>query len=133
VRIVLDTNVLLSGMFTRGLCEALLDLCLGTEEHTVIASEYLLHEFERAAVTKFAVPADRARQATQWLRKHMALVVPAPVPSDACRDPDDLPVLGTALAAQADCLVTGDADLLAIKTFRSIPILSPRTALARLA
>jgi uncharacterized protein len=120
-------------VFTRGVCEALLDLCLGADDHTVIASNYLLDEFTRNATVKFAVPADQVRQATQWLRGHMELVVPTSVPRDACRDPDDLPVLGTALAAHADCLVTGDADLLAIKVFQSIPILSPRTALSLLA
>ena len=35
-------------------------------------------------------------------------------------------MLGTAVAGEADCLVTGDDDLLAIKHFRKIPILAPR-------
>ena len=54
------------------------------------------------------------------------MVRPAKVPAGACRDRTDLAVLGTALAAEADCLVTGDRDLLELKTFQGIPILSPR-------
>jgi uncharacterized protein len=46
--------------------------------------------------------------------------------NEACRDRSDLPVLCTALASTADCLVTGDRDLLEIKQFQAIPILSPR-------
>jgi putative PIN family toxin of toxin-antitoxin system len=43
------------------------------------------------------------------------IVEPAPVPDGSARDAKDLPVLGTFLAAQADYLVTGDKDLLALK------------------
>ena len=43
-----------------------------------------------------------------------------------CRDPDDDKVLETALNGAADCLVTGDKDLLEMSPFRGIPILKPR-------
>jgi predicted nucleic acid-binding protein len=42
------------------------------------------------------------------------------------RDPNDAPILGTAIAARAEVLVSGDNDLLVLGTFQSIPILSPR-------
>ena len=54
------------------------------------------------------------------------MVDPAPVSPDAFADADDLPVLGTAVAAQADCLITGDKKLLALGDYQGIPILSPR-------
>ena len=41
-----------------------------------------------------------------------------------CRDPDDDKFLETALAGDADCLVTGDRDLLVMSPFRGIPILT---------
>lgn len=40
------------------------------------------------------------------------------------RDADDDAVLACALAARADLIVSGDDDLLSIKTFNSIPIVS---------
>ena len=40
-----------------------------------------------------------------------------------CRDPDDDKLLETALIGKADCLVTGDGDLLVMSPFRHIPIL----------
>ena len=43
----------------------------------------------------------------------------------ACRDPKDNKFLEAAIAARADVIVTGDADLLALHPFRGIPILSP--------
>ena len=75
---------------------------------------------------------EQANEAVSFLRQQASIVGPAEVPPNACRDSDDLPVLGTALAAGADCLVTGDADLLALGAFRGVPILSPRACYDRL-
>jgi putative PIN family toxin of toxin-antitoxin system len=126
VKVVFDTNVLLSGIMTRGLCEAVLDACLGSGDCTVVLSEHILREFTRQARSKFGAPAEEVRLAVDFLRMHVQLVEPAHVAAGACRDKDDLPILGTALAAGADCLVTGDGDLLTLKQFHGIPILSPR-------
>jgi predicted nucleic acid-binding protein len=49
-----------------------------------------------------------------------------------CRDPKDDKFLEAALTSQADCLVTGDADLLVLDPFEGIPILRPAEFLARL-
>ncbi|HBG93235.1 MAG: hypothetical protein A2X54_04630 [Nitrospirae bacterium GWF2_44_13] len=46
--------------------------------------------------------------------------------TDICGDADDDNVLACALAAKAAYLVTGDADLLAVKNFRGVKIISPR-------
>ena len=42
-----------------------------------------------------------------------------------CRDPDDDKLLETALMGEADCLITGDRDLLEMSSFHDIPILTP--------
>ncbi|HEY9602734.1 MAG TPA: putative toxin-antitoxin system toxin component, PIN family [Allocoleopsis sp.] len=47
------------------------------------------------------------------------------------RDPDDLIILATALAANADAIVTGDRDLLTLSEVESIPILTPMEWLSR--
>ena len=49
-----------------------------------------------------------------------------PLPARVCRDKNNDVVLATALAGKADVIVTGDNDLLVLKTFRGIRILSPR-------
>lgn len=48
------------------------------------------------------------------------------------RDPDDDQVLACALAAQADLIVSGDADLLDLKSFQGIPILTAARAVERI-
>jgi len=47
----------------------------------------------------------------------LSLLEPAPIATDACRDADDLHVLGLAKTGRADYLVTGDDDLLILKRF----------------
>ena len=51
---------------------------------------------------------------------------------NACRDPQDDKFIEAALAGQADCVVSGDADLLDLTPFEDIPILRPAEFLARL-
>lgn len=132
MRVVLDTNVLLSALFTHGVCEALLDSLVGSEACRIVLSEHILDEFCEHACTKFGAPADEVEQAVGFLRRHAEIIEPAPLPRAACRDPDDLPVLGTAVAARADVLVTGDAALLDLAEIHGVPILSPRTLYERL-
>lgn len=132
MKIVFDTNVLLAGIFARGLCEALLDECLGNDEYTVVLSEHILREFARHAVGKFGAPAGEVRRTIGFLRTQAQVVEPVCVPPGSCRDADDLPVLGTMMAAYADCLVTGDKDLLDLGEFQGKQILSPREFLGRM-
>ena len=46
-----------------------------------------------------------------------------------CRDPGDDMLLETALLGRADCVITGDQDLLVMSPFQGIPILTPAEAL----
>ena len=91
------------------------------------ASEHLLREIHRALVKTVKLPDKAADQIIQLLRDNSILVEPERLPADTCRDAEDVPVLSLALAAEAECIVTGDKDLLVLKKFRSIPILTTRT------
>ena len=124
MKVVLDTNVLVAAFATRGLCEAVLVACLGS--HEVVLSEHILKELRRHLRGKLKVPARQGDAILAFLREQATLVRPAKVPADACRDRSDLAVLGTAAAAAADCLVTGDRDLLDLGEFHGTAILSPR-------
>ena len=54
------------------------------------------------------------------------------IPPAELRDPDDVHVLACAAAAEADAIVTGDKDLLSLKSFAGIPILTVREVLEKL-
>lgn len=45
MKAVFDTNVLLSASFTPGVCEVLLDICLTSDDVTIVVSDHILAEF----------------------------------------------------------------------------------------
>jgi len=124
VRVVLDTNVLLAATATRGLCELVLSECL--QHHFIINSEPILTEFSRHLVGKFKLPEAQAGEIVKFIRGSSRMVEPTEVPAAACPDASDLMVLGTAIAGGAECIVTGDKDLLVVQSFGEVAILSPR-------
>ena len=124
MRVVLDSNVLIAAFATRGLCESLVEVCLS--DHELIVSEHLLSEIQRNLTMKIKLPVGIIKDIISLLRDRGTLMVPDLVSEDACRDTDDIPILGLAQAASADCIVTGDKDLLVLGRFGAIPIYSPR-------
>lgn len=124
MRVVLDTNVLLAGVATHGLCEGI--VALSFRDHTVVLSEHILREVAEHYVGKFNASAEQAEAVVKMLRTSSNVVAPSHVPTDAFADADDLPVLGTAVAGAADCMVTGDKNLLRLGRYQGIPLLSPR-------
>ena len=129
MRVVLDSNVIIAAFAARGMCADLLAVCL--EQHRLVSSLHILVECRRHLVGKVRVPPEHADEIVAFLDELTEIVEPDPVDGSACRDPDDLPVLGTATAGRADVLVTGDRDLLDLGDHRGIPILSPRQAYER--
>jgi putative PIN family toxin of toxin-antitoxin system len=137
VKLVVDINVLVSGSLWRGNPSRLVDALLDGSA-TLCASASVMAEFEEVLQRKkFQKRLERrgqsAREIISRFRAAALIVeVPAiPVPS-ALRDPDDIHVLACATGAGANAIVTGDNDLLSMKTFGGIPILTVRQALGEL-
>jgi uncharacterized protein len=130
VKVVLDSNVLVAAFGFGGICREIVDVCIGSRQ--VVCSEQILGEIHRHLRQKFNHTDAMADERVFFLREVAQIVSPVAVASDACRDPDDLLVLGTVLAGQADYLVTGDKDLLDLAEFSGSPILSPRQFWERL-
>jgi putative PIN family toxin of toxin-antitoxin system len=125
MKIVLDANVVIAAFAARGLCESVLELCL--HSHQIVLSEELLDEIQRNLRNKIKLPASVVDEISKLLIEHGDMLEPASLPSDLCRDPDDVMILGLAIAAHADFIVTGDQDLLVLNEFRGIPIMTPRS------
>ncbi|MDY6952148.1 MAG: putative toxin-antitoxin system toxin component, PIN family [Thermodesulfobacteriota bacterium] len=125
MKIVLDANVIVAAFAARGLCESIFEVCLS--DHEIVLSDDLLDEILRNLRRKIRLPAKAVDNIGELLREHSNFSIPVPLPPDLCRDPDDTKILGLAIASNADCIVTGDKDLLVLKTFQGTPILSPRS------
>lgn len=123
MRVVLDTNVLIAAFVARGQCHELLEHL--SRAHQLVTSEAILGELAAKLAGKIGARPETVRRTLALLRSRMEIVEAAPLPSPVCRDPDDDVVLATALAADADCLITGDSDLLVLVEHGSIPIVRP--------
>jgi uncharacterized protein len=124
MRIVLDADVVVAAFAARGLCESLVELCLGS--HEILLSEPLLDEIRRNLTRKVKLERQTAVGIERLLRENGSLLEPAAIAADACRDANDLHVLGLAKAGKADYLVTGDEDMLVLKRFGRCRIVTPR-------
>ena len=124
MRVALDANVIVAAFAARGLCESVLESCL--RDHELIVSDHVLMEVHKHLVREIKVPVSVAGDIVGLLREQATLFEPISVSVYACRERDGLPVLEVALACKADCIVTGDGDLLVLWQLRRVPIYSPR-------
>jgi putative PIN family toxin of toxin-antitoxin system len=125
LRILTDTNVLVSALATRGLSADLLQIIIA--EHELLCAEVVLVELERILTRKLKVPQPAVDQQISALRRYTTIPAPHDPSPYLVREPDDSFVLASALLGQADVLVTGDKDLLSIKDeVRELAIMDPR-------
>ena len=124
MKVVLDSSVLIAASISRaGVCAELLEDVL--THHELVLSAYIADEVRQKLLEKFHFPDKEVRQLQRLLLRVATLVEPAVLPPDACRDAQDLPVLGTAVAAGASLLVSVDKDLLSLSEFQGIAIVKP--------
>lgn len=137
MRAVIDTNVLISGLFWHGAPHTLL-----THAHDgvldLVSSPALLAELEdvigRAKFDLIMARSNTSReQVLASMRLLAELVVPPPLVKPVCRDPDDDAILALAAAAHVDLIVSGDDDLLTLGSYAGIPIVTPDQAIHRIA
>jgi putative PIN family toxin of toxin-antitoxin system len=101
-------------------------------EHEVLTGEVNLVELRRVLSTRFRAAAAQVDLVEELLRDQTVIAKPAALLPLAVRDPDDAWVLASAVAGQADLLVTGDADLLVLADQSPVAIVSPREGWLRL-
>jgi putative PIN family toxin of toxin-antitoxin system len=126
MKAVFDTNVLLAAFITEGICSKILVRGRKRQFHLILCPVILLG-CERVLIKKFSITRNEARSILQIVSEAMHSVVsPSQSVQGICRDPDDDSILACALEAGADYLVTGDVDLLELKIFKGIRIVTPR-------
>jgi len=123
MKIVFDTNVLIAAFITKGVCSELLDHCI--RHHHIITSEFILNEFKFQLRKKFNYQDYDIEEAINLLRQKVICINPKSINKQVCRDITDDIILGTAVAGNASCVITGDKDLLVLRQYESIDIISP--------
>ena len=135
MRIVLDTNTVISGLLWAGPPRQIIAL---------VEQEYIVHCTSPDLVEEFGDVISRPKLAARlqqvqisaeellerYLRFSAVVIKPDQVPAVIDRDPDDDHVLACALAASAAYIISGDRHLLDLKNYRGIPILNAADFLA---
>jgi len=117
LRVVLDTNVVLSALVFGGQAAGALRRGWQQGVFTPLASTATVQELMRVlAYPKFRLSAgDQQELLADYLPYTAAVRIPVPAPSvPDCRDPFDLPFLHLAVAGRARWLVSGDRDLVVL-------------------
>lgn len=125
LRVVLDTNVLVSGLAYPGSIPGHIVLAWRQGGLDVVLSRYILDEMVRVLprLSRVTMSAAEIRDLADGFMFLADVVEPAGAQDDQLRDPDDQPVLQTLVVSKADYLITGDKDLLALAN--SHPIITP--------
>jgi uncharacterized protein len=124
VRVILDANVVIAAAASRGLCEAVFELCL--ERHQMVACEGLLSEVRGKLSRKLRLPPAIVDEYLRLLRDHAEILEPTKVKAGLCRDPTDEMVLGLVIPGRVDVIISGDKDLLVLKQYEAARICAPR-------
>ncbi len=126
MNVVVDTNVLISGVFFGGLPARVLEAWRDGRIRLVVSAE-LIEEYRRVG----------ERLADQFegvslgpflalLETHAEIVDPVPLPRPVSRDPEDDMSIACAVAGGCASLISGDHDLLEVGTYGTIKIVTPR-------
>ncbi|MCB1736247.1 MAG: PIN domain-containing protein [Gammaproteobacteria bacterium] len=125
MRIFLDTNVLASALTTRGLCADLFQAVVN--DHQLVLGLPVVEELKVILPRSFKLNTAIVDGYLEVLLDMGVLGSEIASPSIEIPDPDDVPVIGSALGAGAELFVTGDKALLRVGGVDGMPIVSPRS------
>lgn len=128
MKVVFDTNILLSAFLTKGgVAEQLFSRVVAT--HTILTSEYILQEAVEKLSRKLKIPEREVGLFIRYVRARMT-VIDTLEKSESIdfEDPKDIPILQILEAAGVHYFVTGDKKLLKLKKHKQTLILSLREA-----
>lgn len=125
MRIVCDTNVLVSGFLFGGHCRTVIRLVSEGKAEGFISS-ILVAELEGVLRRrKFGLTARQVAGIIDLVNQTFVTVIPLESVAVVKDDPDDNAVLEAAIAAEADLVISGDSHLLGLVAFKGIRIIPP--------
>ncbi len=127
MRIVLDTNVLISGIFFSGPPFQILKAWKDTKIQVVLSKEILL-EYQRSGETLSAKYSEiDIAPIIDLLTIYGEVVETEDISVSICEDPDDNKFIECAMASNCKLIVSGDKHLLNVSDYQGIEVIKPRT------
>lgn len=126
MKVVVDTNVLISGIFFDGPPARILEAWLHGQLEFVVSHEILEEYFEVCERLSLRYPNIDITQILILIVQNCHIVDPLPLPESASSDADDDKFIACALASDTKIIISGDSDLLAVSGYENIQVLTPR-------
>ncbi len=130
LRVVLDTNDLISFLITpAGRAAAVVAAGLQESRYEAVTCPTIVEEIRRVCgypkiAHRYGI-SDEDAEVLVALLYSKAVITPGLLEASGCEDPSDNRVLACALEGQAQCIVTGDPHLLALREYEGIRICNP--------
>ena len=123
MRVFFDSNVIISAFIAHGSSSEVFEYCLASCR--IFTTPFVLEEVEKTLASKIRLSSARVRDIVVFLQANLELIEAGSLDASVCRDPDDDFILSGAFAARADCLITGDDDLLVLGVYKGMRIIRP--------
>jgi len=126
MRVILDTNVFISGIFFSGPPSRILKALADQKFHLVL-SQQILDEYQRVSEDlSFKFPSIDIAPIIELITIHGLFIDTHGYTLPVCEDPDDNKFIECAVASNCEIIISGDKHLLKLSEFRGIAILNPR-------
>jgi putative PIN family toxin of toxin-antitoxin system len=126
MKVVLDTNVLISGIYFGGLPGKILEAWYARQIQLLVSPEIIQEYLNVAKRLADRYPGIEYEGVLGLIIQNAELVQNSHLPEPVCEDPDDDKFLSCALAGDSTTIVSGDSDLLNVSGFCGIKVLTPK-------
>lgn len=123
MKILFDTNVLIAAFLKGGSSYEVIEEAI--HEHEIYYTTFVISEFRRVLRNKFHYPKSLINEFVIFIEKFFIKGITADIIDNICRDSVDDQVLADGAINQVNVIITGDKDLLNLKTHKEIRIIHP--------
>ncbi len=122
MRILFDTNVLVSAFLAGGSCYDVIEDSIHGYE--LYYTAFIINEFDRILRNNFRFSGAVINEFVSFIKNFFVKGNTADKINNICKDKDDNQLLADAVINKVDVIITGDKDLLVLKTYKGIKIVS---------
>lgn len=124
MNLLFDTNVLVSAFISTGNSFDVIGDAF--QKHDIYYTDFVVFEFESVFRDKFHYTENLIGRMVLLIKRRFKKGKNAVDIENVCKDSDDGRILADALINNVDVIVTGDTDLLELKIYKGIKIISPK-------
>ncbi len=131
LKVVMDTNVFVSGVFFSGPPYQILKAWQSGEFELIVSPEILVEYRRVGEVLAKERPNIDLNPILKFVLEHATLYKPSALKEPVCEDPDDDKFFACALASGSKVIISGDKHLLKVSGYQGIEVLKPREFVER--